>query len=488
MTDPRVLIVGAGMSGICAAIKLRQAGFENFEILEKAGAVGGTWRENTYPGLTCDVPSAYYSFSFEPNPGWSHQFSPGGEIREYFERSAKRHGVFDRIRFGTEVSEARWEDEGWVVEASDGEARRCDVLICAAGVLHHPRYPQIEGLDDFAGAAFHSARWDHSVELEGKRIGVIGTGSTGVQIVTALAGVAGHLTMFQRTAQWVLPVPNRELGRISRAVMGRPRPARFNYRMNEWLIDQFGRATYEEGWRRRLFSGLCRLNLRRVKDPDLRGKLTPDYTPMCKRLVVSGDFYGAVQHPEVAVVDDRIERVEPGGVRTADGALHELDVLVLATGFDAKAFVRPVNLVGVDGVTLEDLWKPEPRAHNTVCLPGFPNVFMLMGPNSPIGNLSLVPIAERQAEYAIKWIELIARGEIAHAAPRMDALERFQAEIRAAMPGTVWTTGCDSWYLGADGVPILWPFGRERFEATLAEPQLDEFEVASTKLNGVRPA
>ena len=475
---PKVVIVGAGMSGICMGVKLRRAGFDDFTILEKAESVGGTWRENTYPGLSCDVPSSYYAYTFDPNAEWTHYFSSGAEIREYFERATRRHGLEPHIRFGEEVTEARFEDGRWLVATNSGRDKlEADVLVSAAGVLHHPRTPQIEGLDDFGGAMFHSARWDHSVALAGKRVGVVGTGSTGVQIVTAVAGVASHLSMFQRTPQWILPIPNPSHGGAFKRLMRRPGFARLNYALNAGIFNLLTTSTIKPGWQRKLIDRACRWNLTRVKDPGLCRKLTPDYVPMCKRLVVSSGFYDAVQRPDVEIVDTAIARIEPGGIRTADGRLHELDVLVLATGFDAHAYLRPINLVGLGGRTLDGAWQGEPRAYKTVCLPGFPNFFMIMGPNSPIGNTSLVPVAETQADYALQWIQKIASGEVAWAAPKSEAMERFNTELRDAMPGTVWTTGCDSWYLGQDGVPMLWPWSPGRFKQTLSEPRLDEFEI-----------
>jgi len=461
------------------AVKLKRAGVESFRIYEKAMEVGGTWRENTYPGLVCDVPSRYYSYTFEPNPGWSRYFSPGAEIQRYFERTAEKHGLRSHIEFGTEVVGARFETGRWLIETSDGEETEADFVISACGVLHHPRYPEIPGLERFAGAMFHSARWDHDVELRGRRIGVVGTGSTGVQLVCGLADVAGRLSLFQRSAQWIYPAPNLHYRDITRRLMRRfPALNRLSYRGWQKYIELgFGRAVVQPGWQRAVLGWACRLNLRTIRDPELRRKLTPEHQPMCKRLIVSGGFYRAIQRPAVELITDAIERVEPAGVVTRDGVLHELDVLVLATGFDAHAYLRPIALAGEDGATLEDAWRDGARAYRTVALPGFPNFFMLMGPHSPVGNQSLITIAENQADYIMRLIAMFRDGTLAAAAPTTEATERFNAEMRDAMPNTVWVTGCKSWYLGKDGLPELWPWTPERHREMLAAPQLQEWDV-----------
>jgi cation diffusion facilitator CzcD-associated flavoprotein CzcO len=490
---PDIAIVGAGMSGLCMGVKLRQAGIDSFTIHEKAGSVGGTWRENTYPGLSCDVPSRFYSYSFAPNPDWSRHFSPGREIWAYFDGIAERYGLGPHIRFDSEIVAARHDGERWRLRTAAGGEQSADFLISATGVLHHPRYPDIDGLDSFAGAAFHSARWDHSVALAGRRIGVVGTGSTGVQITCALAGVAGRYSLFQRTAQWVLHVPNRRYSRLTKwALHSSPALNRLIYRGAQARLEHtFGEAVVRPGWQRRMLAAACRRNLDRVVDPELQRKLTPDYEPMCKRLVLSGEFYDAIQKPNVELVTEPIERIEPQGIRTADGSLHDLDVLVLATGFDAHAYMRPMHLVGPNGETLDDIWPGEPHGYLTVALPGFPNLFCLMGPHSPVGNQSLVSVAETQADYAIWFIKRFRAGELATASPTAAATARFNAQLRAAMPQTVWTTGCNSWYIGADGLPMLWPWTPRHHREMLAEPRLADFDVAEAprgSARGVRDA
>jgi cation diffusion facilitator CzcD-associated flavoprotein CzcO len=474
-----VAIIGAGMSGLCMAAKLQDAGIEEFTIFEKADDVGGTWRDNTYPGLSCDVPSRFYSYSFRPNPNWSRLMSPGPEIHSYFQQVATERGIRSHIRFGTDVVSARYRDGLWWVGTADGE-EAFDVLITATGFLRVPRLPDIPGLDSFAGPMFHSSQWDHSISLPDKRIGLIGTGSTGVQITAELGGNVKGLKVFQRTAQWIFPTPNPRYSPLTKAALQRwGRLNKLSYRFWQVYIENgFGRATVEKGWQRRAMSAMCRWNLRlSVRDPELRRKLTPNYQAMCKRQILAGHYYQSIQKPGVDLVTDPIDHVERKGVVTADGRLHELDVLVLATGFDARAYVRPMEIVGDEGLTLDEAWADGPYAYRSVAVPGFPNLFMMTGPHSPIGNQSLVKVAEDQADYAMWWINQLRDGRMIAAAPTEAATKVYNETMKAAMPQTVWVTGCNSWYLGKDGLPELFPWPPVRHRELLATPELRDFDV-----------
>ena len=476
--DPAVAIVGAGMSGLCVAIALLRSGITDVTIYEKADEVGGTWRENTYPGLTCDVPSRVYQYTFATKPNWSHFFSPGGEIQSYFRGIADQFGLRDRIRFGTEVVSARFDGGRWVLRTDAGAESQVDFLISATGVLHHPRLPSIAGLDDFGGNVFHSARWDHSVDLGGRRIAVIGNGSTGIQLVCGLAGVAGRVLTFQRTAQWVVPMPNPRYSRFASIThQAAPWLDRLAYRAYSRVFDTFAVALTKPGLRRKLMGAMCRANLRQVRDPELRAALTPDYQPMCKRLVVSGGFYRAMQREDVELVTAGIDHVERRGIVTDDGKLHEVDIIALCTGFDTHAFFRPMRLTGRDGIAIDDMWRDGPRAYQTVAMPGFPNFFIMLGPHSPVGNHSLTSVAESQADHILRWIEGWRCGEFDTVEPTSAATERFNAKLRAAMPFTVWTTGCDSWYLNKDGVPEVWPFTPGEHRAMLAKTDPAEYDL-----------
>ena len=476
----RFAVIGAGMSGILATIKLAEAGFDDIVVYEKGDRVGGTWRDNTYPGIACDVPSHLYSYSFAPNAEWSHTFSPGPEIHAYFERVAREHGVIEHVRFGQTVEQCEFVDGRWHLETSTGGRDVVDVVIAATGVLHHPNVPDLEGLDSFSGAAFHSARWDHSVPLDGARIGVVGTGSTAVQITAALATRASRFSLFQRTAQWVLPQANAPYSEVERETF-RASDALLR-QLHDNLAEAFGgfasAVIDADSAGMAMIERMCLENLETVRDPELRERLRPSYRAACKRLVVSPDFYEAMQEPNVELVTSDIDRVEPAGVRTVDGVLHELDVLVLATGFRADAFVRPMGVIGRGGVDLAEEWATRPNAYLSVAVPGFPNFFMINGPNGPVGNFSLIEVSEIQFAYIQQLIDQLAAGAHREISPTRDAMEAHEAARVAAAQNSIWVTGCRSWYLDDRGVPATWPWTFTRFREVMATPDPAAFEYA----------
>lgn len=476
----RVVVIGAGMAGILSVVKLREAGITDVTVYEKADRLGGTWRENTYPGVACDVASHLYSYSFAPNPDWSHVFSPGGEILAYLEDVAERHGVLDAVRFGAEVRRLEWSDHQWLIELADGTRDRADYLIAATGVLHHPSYPDIDGLDTFEGSCFHSARWDHDVPLGGARVGVIGTGSTAVQITSAIVDQVAGLHLFQRTPQWVLAIPNDPIDEPTRATY-RSDPAAMaavRAELSQLFEENFANAVVDaDSPQMAMLEELCRANLDgTVTDPELRERLRPTYRAACKRLVISPDFYEAIQHPSAHLVTEPIAAVEPEGVRTTDGALHELDVLVLATGFRVDRFLRPIEVVGRGGLRLDDVWAERPSAYMAVAVPGFPNLFMLNGPNGPVGNFSLIEVAEAQFAYIRRLIEAAEASGCREVSVTGDAAARFEQGRVEAARSTIWVTGCRSWYLDDRGVPSAWPWGFARFREAMANPVLADYE------------
>ncbi|MBS4729564.1 NAD(P)/FAD-dependent oxidoreductase [Mycobacterium sp. SM1] len=477
----RVVVVGAGMAGVLAAIKLREAGCADVTVYEKADRLGGTWRENTYPGICCDVPAHLYTYTFAPNPEWSHVFAPGAEILAYLESVAQRYGVNDVIRYGREVRRLEHDGTRWRVETSTGERDEADVVIAATGVLHHPRYPDIDGLDEFTGPVFHSARWDHRVPLGGTRLGVIGTGSSAVQITGAVSGIVGEFTLFQRTPQWVLPVPNPPIDEADRARY-RANPALLadlREELNARFIQSFANAVVDaQSPALALLHEAALANLEdNVADPELREKLRPAYRAGCKRLIVSPNFYEAIQRPNARLVTEPIDRVEAEGVRTVDGRLHRLDVLVLATGFRVDRFLRPMEVVGRGGVRLDDVWGQRPVAYLSVSVPDFPNLFMLNGPNGPVGNFSLIDVAEAQIGYLAQLIELLSEGECRQISASHRATAHFEAERVQAARKTVWVTGCRSWYLDDRGVPAVWPWSFTRFQEVMTRPDLADYEL-----------
>ncbi|MBW2361224.1 MAG: NAD(P)/FAD-dependent oxidoreductase [Deltaproteobacteria bacterium] len=480
-TDLRFIIIGAGMSGILSAIKLQEAGLDNYAIYEKADRLGGTWRENEYAGLSCDVPSHLYCYSFAPNPDWSHRFSPGPEIQAYFEDVAQRFEVEKRIQFNTEITRCEFVDGRWQIELSDGSSDVGDFVIAATGVLHVPNYPDIEGLDSYKGTVFHSARWNHDAKLAGKRVGVIGTGSTAIQIVGSLVDEVEEISLFQRTAQWIVPQENPPYSEEEKAEF-RKKPEVVE-QMRALILKEFA-----EGFANAVVDAYspelkgihdtCEANLNdSVKDPELREKLRPNYRAGCKRLIMSDNFYDAIQRPNANLVTEGIERIEEGGVRTKDGKLHELDVLILATGFQVDRFMRPMEVIGRNGLALDEAWQKGPCAYMAITVPEFPNLFMLNGPNGPVGNFSLIEVAELQWAYIMQLIEKVRSGSCNELSVSSEAMEAYDIERKESAKTTIWQSGCNSWYLDADGVPAVWPWTWDRFRDDMANPRYADFDI-----------
>ena len=477
--NPRVVIIGAGMAGILTAIKLREAGYTNYAIYEKSDRVGGTWRENTYPGIACDVPSHLYTYSFEPNPDWTQTFATGPEIYAYFQRVADKYGVTAQVHFNETIPYCEFKDGRWQIRTSTGREDVADVVIAATGVLHHPNVADIPGLESFQGVSFHSARWDHSVPLADKRVGVIGTGSTAIQITTAIADKVKRFDLYQRTAQWVMPIENQIFTEEERAAF-RDDPvalAQFKAEALEYF-KHFSNAVIDaDSQEMAELEAACLANLEdHVLDPVLREKLRPNYRAGCKRLIFSPNFYQAVQSPNAHVITDEIAAVEPAGIRLKTGELRELDVLVVATGFRADSFIRPTTVLGRGGVNLDDVWSESPTAYLSISIPEFPNFFMLNGPNGPVGNFSLISIAESQVSYILTLLEEIRGGRCREISANADVSASFEEERVAAAKKSIWSTGCKSWYLDKNGVPASWPWSRDKFFEVMADPKLEAFD------------
>lgn len=476
--NPSVAVIGAGMTGILLAIKLREAGIDDITILEKADRLGGTWRENTYPGVACDVPAHMYTYSFAGNPEWRHRFAHGDEIQTYFERVAADYQVTDQIRYNEALTESHYRDGRWHLTTSKGAELEVDFVVCATGILHHPAYPDITGLDSFKGHQWHTARWDHSVDLAGKRVGIIGTGSTATQVISELSKTAGKLTVFQRTAQWIFPIANKRYSEAERASLrgNQSRMTQLSKRYAFALRNFFSEAVTGSRLQRALLTWMVKRNLRKsVRDPELRAKLTPDYAVGCKRLIMSTSFYQAIQRDTVHLETNGIERVTPKGVLTKDGVEHELDVLILATGFHPFNFMRPMNLTGRDGLSIDEAWARKVQAYRSLCLPGFPNFFLMLGPNTPIGNYSVIAMSEVQTQYLLKLIDHWRKGELETVEATEEAKQRFNAYLKAGMGKTVWVGGCQSWYLDGDGDPAMWPYSWNQWVAELQTPDLNDF-------------
>ena len=477
--NPSVVVIGAGMTGILLGIKLREAGITDVTILEKAAKLGGTWRENTYPGVACDIPAHMYTYAFRGNPEWQHRFARGSEIQQYFEQVADEYGVAGRVRFNEAVEQCHYVDGKWYLKTSQGNDLVADFVISATGILHHPAYPDIKGLDNFKGAMFHTARWDHSVDLAGKRVGIIGTGSTAAQVIGEIGKTAGHLTVFQRTPQWILDVPDKDYSERDKSRLrghqGIMDKLRERY---SWLIrNTFTEAVSGGGWRHMLLSWQVKRNLRKsVRDPELRAKLRPDYKVGCKRLIINSTFYKAIQRDNVYLETSAIDHIDEGGVATGDGKHHQLDVLILATGFHPFNFMRPMDLVGRDGQSIDEAWSRKVQAYRALCLPGFPNFFLMLGPNSPVGNYSVIAMSEVQSAYVLKLIDQWRQGKLETVEATAEAMQRYNTYLKDGMGSTAWVGGCQSWYLDADGDPALWPYSWDQWVKEMAEPDLADFQ------------
>jgi cation diffusion facilitator CzcD-associated flavoprotein CzcO len=462
--NPSVIIIGAGMTGIGLVIKLKAAGITNITLLEKAETVGGTWRENRYPGVACDVPSHAYTYSFESNPEWSNFFAYGKEIYDYFKKVYMKYGVDKHTHLNEGVNSCVYQNGKWLVKTTKDKTYEADFLFSATGILHKPVYPDIPGLDTFAGTSMHSSCWDNSLDLKGKRIGVIGTGSSATQLIPELINSEGtDVTVFQRTAQWLVEAPNKEYTEADKKRF-REKPSRMN------LVRNISLAVFAQGtsalvgdslWDRFIHS-LYSWNARRylksaIKDPVLRARLTPDYKFGCKRVVMNATFYPAIQKPNAHLVTEGIDHIEKDGVVTKDGKLHKLDILVLATGFDAGAFMRPMEFRGRNGLSIDDAWKEKISAYRSLLIPEFPNFFLMLGPNSPIGNYSVIAMSEMQADYCITLIKLWQENKLKQIESTPKAVQEWRSMLKSKMSHTVWTSGCSSWYLDKDGDPLTWP-------------------------------
>jgi cation diffusion facilitator CzcD-associated flavoprotein CzcO len=475
----RVAIVGTGFAGLGMAIQLKRHGEDDFVVLERASDVGGTWRDNTYPGAACDIRSDLYSFSFAPNPDWSRRYGPQKEIQAYLRSTAKRFGVLPQILFGAELTRAEWNGSRWLI-ATTVETLTADVLVAGHGPLIEPVWPSIPGLASFAGPRFHSARWNHDVDFAGKRIAVIGTGASTIQFVPELQKVAGRVTVFQRTPPWIIPRGDRPTSERRRRLFRRfpllQRASRgWIFRMAE--IRFIGFRSRPVG---RVFQAVARRFLAsQVPDAELRAKLTPDYRIGCKRILISSDFYAALGEENVDLVTSPIARIEPTAILTADGARREFDVLVCGTGFDATRPPIAKLIHGSDGRSLDTTWSQHMSALRGTTIAGFPNLFLLVGPNTALGHNSIVYIIEAQLDYVLEALKLMNARGARSIEPRPAAQDAYNRNIQRDLAGSVWITGgCTSFYLDATGRnTTLWPHRASSFRRTLRHFDPDEYVI-----------
>jgi cation diffusion facilitator CzcD-associated flavoprotein CzcO len=481
-SNKKVIVVGAGFSGMACAIKLLEAGYSNVTVYEKNANVGGTWETNKYPGLTCDVPAMSYTYSFERSPEFSRQYPAWQEIRAYCRNVSAKYNLNSYIQFNKEVAEADFLDNKWHIKTTDGESDIADVVIMATGVLRNLNYPDIPGMADFAGDMVHTGKWDESLNLKSKRVGVIGNGATCTQLVPAIIDEVANLELFQRTAHWVAPFMggNPDVSESQRQAL-RDDPQRMQDTANRMLnsiekmvdgilVDTTGQTTAN-------LKQQCMDRLGEIKDPDLRAKLTPGYKPGCKRFIWSETFYPAMQKDNARLVTEGIESIEAKGIRTADGKLHEMDVLILATGYRMHDYMRPMKIRGEAGVLLDDVWDDGEFALRGVAIPEFPNMFMIMGPNSPLTNFSVIEVAEWQIGYFMPLIEQILSGEFLSVQASAEATKTFNDKLIASMPDTIWASGCNSYYLDKNGNPNVWPDTVASYRESMKVADMTEFVV-----------
>ena len=486
---PSVAIIGAGFGGLCMAIQLERAGIHSYTVFEKAGDLGGTWRDNSYPGAGCDIPSHLYSYSFEKYSSWTRRYPEQPEILDYLEHCADKYDVRRKIRFRTEVRRAVFDGSAWQVTTSpsDGEVRTeaFDVVVMGVGQLNRPRLPDIAGMSDFEGASFHSARWNHDHDLTGRRVAVIGNGSSAAQFVPRIAERVEHLSVFQRTPNWVIPKPDAAFGPLARLAFHFVPGLQRAYR--EWIYRYAEGTLYPalaQGWSVGLLKKRALGHLEdQVPDPGLRAKLTPDYPPGCKRVVIDSAFYPALTRPNVEVVTDKIVRVTAEGVQTTEG-LREVDTIVYATGFKSTEFLVPIEVMGRGGRSLEEQWKGGAEAYLGISMPNFPNLFLVYGPNTNLGHNSIVFMIECQVNHIMSCLQRISRSGPIEVRP--EVMAAWSRQLDAALGRMVWGGGCQSWYKTAEGrVTNNWPGPTTLYRRLTARPPLPAYRYAGT---GQEPA
>mgnify|MGYP000128390275 CR=1 FL=1 len=484
----RVLIIGTGFSGLCAAIKLKQAGEDDLVLLERATAIGGTWRDNTYPGCACDVPAHLYSYSFELNPAWSHTFAPGPEIWAYLDRCCEKYDLRRHIVFRQTVCEARFDpqDSTWHVRTQEGRRYQADFVIFGIGGLSNPTIPAIPGAKGFSGRQFHTATWDHSVDLSGKRVAVIGTGASAIQVVPAIAPKVASLVLFQRSPPWVLPRMARYYSE-GRKTLFTHVPAAMRllrgifYRLSEGVTPWLTRFA-QDSRGQRLIMRLAKDNIARsIRDPELRARLTPTYAPGCKRLLLSNDYYPALARDNVRLVTDSIASITGAGLTTAAGEEVPVDVIIWATGFAVQEYLKGLNIYGSAGSDLSEIWQKRAEAYLGTMTSGFPNLFFLTGPNTGLGTNSVVVMIEAQVGLILDCLRLLHTRGARRIEVRPEAQQRYNDRLQERLRQTVWNSGgCRSWYLDDAGHNYtLWPGTTAEFRARTASAPPEDFQISA---------
>lgn len=490
VTDFHTLIVGTGFAGLGMAIKLKEEGQHDFAILERAADVGGTWRDNNYPGCACDVQSHLYSYSFEQNPEWSRMFARQGEIWAYLRACSEKHGLGPHLRFGADVTSARWNEDlqKWAVSTRDGRSFTARVLISAMGGLSNPVIPDLKGKSSFQGVQFHSAQWRHDVDLTGKRIAVIGTGASAIQFVPQIQKLAGRVDLYQRTPPWIVPKPDRAISAVERRLFKRFPALQNLYRKAiYWTLESRILGFTVDPRLMKLFELVARAHIRRkVKDPILRRKLTPDYTIGCKRILISDDYYPALTQSNVEVIADGVREIRANSVVATDGSEREVDVIIWGTGFQTADPVPRGVFFGRNGIDILDAWKNGAEAYKGTTVAGFPNLFFIVGPNTGLGHSSMVFMIESQVAYISDALKAMRQRSAGTVEVRPEALREYNDRLQARIGKAVWNTGgCQSWYLDRNGRNVtLWPGATWQFRRQTQRFDAERYVIEPVKVRG----
>jgi cation diffusion facilitator CzcD-associated flavoprotein CzcO len=477
----RIVVLGAGIGGLGMAARLKMAGHNDFIILEKADRVGGTWRDNVYPGAACDVQSHLYWYSFDEQPDWTRLYPGQPEIHRNIERMVARHELRPHIRFNAEVVDAAW-DEGaahWVIRTAAGRTMTADIFIAAQGQLNRPTYRGIKGIDSFHGPWFHSARWNHDVQLGGKRVASVGNGCSAVQFIPELVKDVAHLTVFQRSANYIVPRLDRQYTDEERAMYLRDIEKRAASRTSFYDEHETWIGAMRQGTEKAAeFTAVARAHLEaQIGNPELRAKLWPDYPIGCKRIIISDDYYPALTRLNVALITDPIEQVEAKGIRTRDGTLHELDAIVYATGFETLSFLGTLSIEGRGGLLLSEVWQDGPEAYLGMAVAGFPNLFLLYGPNTNLGHNSIIAMLECQFDYVLQAVAALDGARALEL--KADVMRSYNEQVQQSLKGSSWDGGCNSWYKNKNGkITNNWTGTVEDYKARTARLELGEYQVA----------
>jgi cation diffusion facilitator CzcD-associated flavoprotein CzcO len=475
----RVVILGAGVSGLCMGTSLLKAGIPSFVIIEKAAGIGGTWWDNTYPGAECDVRSHLYSYSFEPNPGWTQAYAPQREIQEYLVRCAATFNLLPRIKFNTALTAARFDAQRglWLLQLDNGEQLTAHFFVCSAGPLSEPRYPDIPGMDTYKGRLFHSARWDHDYQFEDKRVAVIGTAASAVQLIPRIAPLVAKLYIYQRSPNWIIPRINHTYAPWEKALFRIKFVAR-THRFLLYVFHELNRLSFNPGsLMAKTARKLAEMHLRhQVPDRRLREALRPDYPFGCKRVLLSNDYYPALMRSNVELIDTPIERIDQAGIMTGDGQRREVDAIVCATGFDIKHVLSSIKIEGSNGCLLSQAWTHEPEAYYGVTVANFPNLFILLGPNTGQGHTSAILFIEAQVSYTVQCIQELIKRQKTSLEVKPGAMNQYNEELQKTLATSVWAAGCRSWYKAESGKIIgIYPGFSFQYIRQLRRPRFEDY-------------